>query len=79
MTFALNPKQFYGGYALIGDLSASGADLNAWWPFVLLVVTLLTALGFEFVNGFHDTANAVATVIYCLTVKRTSVYRESRD
>src|SRR5262249_11040966 len=25
---------------------------------------LLTALGFEFVNGFHDTANAVATVIY---------------
>src|SRR6266481_4663477 len=25
---------------------------------------LLIALGFEFVNGFHDTANAVATVIY---------------
>ena len=25
---------------------------------------LLLALGFEFVNGFHDTANAVATVIY---------------
>src|SRR5215469_7284284 len=25
---------------------------------------LLVALGFEFVNGFHDTANAVATVIY---------------
>jgi PiT family inorganic phosphate transporter len=24
----------------------------------------LIALGFEFVNGFHDTANAVATVIY---------------
>src|SRR5450432_3707301 len=33
-------------------------------PFVLLGVALLTALGFEFVNGFHDTANAVATVIY---------------
>ena len=27
-------------------------------------VALLIALGFEFVNGFHDTANAVATVIY---------------
>jgi PiT family inorganic phosphate transporter len=31
---------------------------------VLLFVALLIALGFEFVNGFHDTANAVATVIY---------------
>jgi len=29
-----------------------------------LAVALLIALGFEFVNGFHDTANAVATVIY---------------
>jgi PiT family inorganic phosphate transporter len=75
----LNPKQFYEGYALIGDLSALGADLNAWWPYVLLVVPLWIALGFEFVNGFHDTANAVATVIYCLNVRRTSVYRASGD
>jgi PiT family inorganic phosphate transporter len=30
----------------------------------LLGIALLIALGFEFVNGFHDTANAVATVIY---------------
>jgi PiT family inorganic phosphate transporter len=29
-----------------------------------LVLALALALGFEFVNGFHDTANAVATVIY---------------
>lgn len=34
------------------------------WPFILLGVALVIALGFEFVNGFHDTANAVATVIY---------------
>ena len=34
------------------------------WPYVLLGIALLIALGFEFVNGFHDTANAVATVIY---------------
>ncbi|MGD0676207.1 MAG: inorganic phosphate transporter [Polyangiaceae bacterium] len=33
-------------------------------PFILLIVSLLIACGFEFVNGFHDTANAVATVIY---------------
>jgi PiT family inorganic phosphate transporter len=31
---------------------------------VLLCLAILLALSFEFVNGFHDTANAVATVIY---------------
>ncbi|MDN7180319.1 inorganic phosphate transporter [Caballeronia sp. SEWSISQ10-4 2] len=34
------------------------------FPYVLLGFAMLIALGFEFVNGFHDTANAVATVIY---------------
>lgn len=34
------------------------------FPFLLLGVALFIALGFEFVNGFHDTANAVATCIY---------------
>jgi PiT family inorganic phosphate transporter len=33
-------------------------------PYLLLGLALLVALGFEFVNGFHDTADAVATVIY---------------
>src|SRR6202040_2414944 len=33
-------------------------------PYLLLGLALFIALGFEFVNGFHDTANAVATVIY---------------
>src|ERR1700723_1076649 len=32
--------------------------------FLFLILALALALGFEFVNGFHDTANAVATVIY---------------
>ena len=32
--------------------------------FAFLALALVIALGFEFVNGFHDTANAVATVIY---------------
>ena len=31
---------------------------------LFLILALIMALGFEFVNGFHDTANAVATVIY---------------
>jgi phosphate/sulfate permease len=36
---------------------------------VLLIVCLIAACGFEFVNGFHDTANAVATVIYTNSLK----------
>ena len=36
---------------------------------ILLLTALALALGFEMVNGFHDTANAVATVIYTNTLK----------
>src|SRR5271154_4078923 len=53
----------YAGFNLASDL-AGGGHFATVWPYVLLGVALLTALGFEFVNGFHDTANAVATVIY---------------
>ena len=56
-----------GGLIFIGSSIArdlSGTPLLATWPYILLGIALLTALGFEFVNGFHDTANAVATVIY---------------
>jgi inorganic phosphate transporter, PiT family len=52
----------YIGTHLIGDLREVSAP--GILPFVLLGLALLVALGFEFVNGFHDTANAVATVIY---------------
>jgi PiT family inorganic phosphate transporter len=38
---------------------------------ILLILALLMALSFEFVNGFHDTANAVATVIYTKSLKPT--------
>ena len=36
---------------------------------LFLILALLMALSFEFVNGFHDTANAVATVIYTHSLK----------
>ncbi len=36
---------------------------------ILLVICLVAACAFEFVNGFHDTANAVATVIYTNSLK----------
>src|SRR5579862_3394731 len=55
---------FYTAYGLFTDVSDAGTKAATLLPYVLLGVALLIALGFEFVNGFHDTANAVATVIY---------------
>jgi inorganic phosphate transporter, PiT family len=52
----------YAGSSLASDLS--NVHSPSILPFLLLGLALLVALGFEFVNGFHDTANAVATVIY---------------
>ena len=57
----------YIGRELIGDLSEVHAV--SMMPYLLLGLALLVALGFEFVNGFHDTANAVATVIYTHTLE----------
>jgi PiT family inorganic phosphate transporter len=57
----------YIGRQLIGDLSEVHAP--SFMPYLLLGLALLVALGFEFVNGFHDTANAVATVIYTHTLE----------
>lgn len=39
---------------------------------ILLLICLLAACAFEFINGFHDTANAVATVIYTHSLKPTT-------
>ncbi|MGA9528788.1 MAG: inorganic phosphate transporter [Terriglobales bacterium] len=52
----------YAGSHLLSDLAAMHE--GSWLPYLLLGIALMVALGFEFVNGFHDTANAVATVIY---------------
>src|ERR1700728_4230028 len=52
----------YAGTHLVGDLRDFHPASAV--PFILLGVALFIALAFEFVNGFHDTANAVATVIY---------------
>ena len=54
----------FTGYSLVSDVNEAGARTTTLVPYILLFVALLIALGFEFVNGFHDTANAVATVIY---------------
>ena len=54
----------FATYSLVNDITDAGDKSITWLPYILLCVALLVALGFEFVNGFHDTANAVATVIY---------------
>jgi inorganic phosphate transporter, PiT family len=76
LTGAVNPLTgiIFGGviaavllfvaYSIYTDANAAGARITSYGPYLLLFVALLIALGFEFVNGFHDTANAVATVIY---------------
>jgi PiT family inorganic phosphate transporter len=55
---------FFVAYSLYSDITETGVRTTSILPFLLLGVALFIALGFEFVNGFHDTANAVATVIY---------------
>ena len=51
-------------YSIYSDVEAAGTVQTSYLPYLLLGIALIIALGFEFVNGFHDTANAVATVIY---------------
>jgi len=52
----------YIAFHVARDLDS--VTITSIWPYLLLGLALLIALAFEFVNGFHDTANAVATVIY---------------
>ncbi len=58
----------YAAFSITTDVQAVGEHNLAIGALVLLGLALLIALGFEFVNGFHDTANAVATVIYTHTL-----------
>jgi len=58
----------YAGTSIFLDTQRVGEPL-AIGAFLFLGLALVIALGFEFVNGFHDTANAVATVIYTHSLK----------
>ena len=61
---AIAAALLFVGYSIYTDVGATGVRVTTYLPYILLFVALVIALGFEFVNGFHDTANAVATVIY---------------
>jgi PiT family inorganic phosphate transporter len=60
----------YAGMQLYRDLASAPAMSFA--PYALLGIALLIALGFEMCNGFHDTSNAVATVIYTHSLPPTA-------
>lgn len=60
----LTAGALFTAWSIRQDIVEAGTPVATWMPFILLGVALMIALGFEFVNGFHDTANAVATVIY---------------
>jgi inorganic phosphate transporter, PiT family len=62
ITLLLCAGVLYAGTQLYNDLESAPAMSAA--PYILLGIALLIALGFEMCNGFHDTSNAVATVIY---------------
>ena len=53
------------------EFLAAAVNDPTFLTYFLLALAVGLALGFEFVNGFHDTANAVATVIYTHTLKPT--------
>ena len=53
----------FSAVSLFNDVARSGTVYTSYLPFLLLGLALLIALGFEFVNGFHDTANAIATCV----------------
>jgi PiT family inorganic phosphate transporter len=59
----------YAALSIYSEVKDAGVTAETSLPFILLGIALLIALGFEFVNGFHDTANAVATVIYTHSLK----------
>jgi inorganic phosphate transporter, PiT family len=50
-------------FAFIANLDTKGS--------IFLIICLIFVLFYEAINGFHDTANAVATVIYTKTLKPT--------
>jgi inorganic phosphate transporter, PiT family len=54
----------YAVESIAADVDATEPTASSLAPYVAIFFALLMALSFEFVNGFHDTANAVATVIY---------------
>ena len=59
---ALGASLGYIVFHLAMDLDST--VVTSYSPYIFLALALSIALGFEFVNGFHDTANAVAVVIY---------------
>src|SRR5262249_32745897 len=65
------PFDFHHGDLLVGTSLWETLGQLPLQHLIFFGVALLIAFGFEFINGFHDTANAVTTVIYTHTLKAT--------
>ena len=70
ITILLGVGIVYAGIQLYNDISS--APVMSALPYILLGIALLIALAFEMCNGFHDTSNAVATVIYTHSLPPTA-------
>jgi PiT family inorganic phosphate transporter len=70
ITVLLGVGIVYAGTQLYNDISS--APVMSALPYILLGIALLIALAFEMCNGFHDTSNAVATVIYTHSLPPTA-------
>ena len=47
---------------------------------IVIILTVILALAFDFINGFHDTANAVATAVSTRALKlKTAIYYGSNQ
>jgi phosphate/sulfate permease len=70
--FALisKPSFFYNIFMFLLLSGFAGLNISTG-VFVLLLICILAVCFFEFINGFHDTANAVATVIYTKSLEPT--------
>jgi hypothetical protein len=60
---AANP--LFTVYSLYADTTRGSTQVTTWVPFLLLGVALFVVLGFEFVNGFRDTAKAAMNSPAC--------------
>ena len=59
----------FTGYHLYSDIQSAHVEATTWIPFLFLALALFIALGFKFVNGFHDT-NAVACTMRTVPMLR---------
>lgn len=70
-SLAVADRTFTAGSPILGTSLWDALAHLSWEHQLYFAIALVIAFAFEFINGFHDTANAVTTVIYTKTLKAT--------